>query len=71
MIDIPYDMTIKGVGGTSKIAPPPYIAAVLIFSPAGFFKKAVLIFNSVREVSSWQFSQQPECPERLLDLVIM
>ena len=71
MIDIPYDMMNKGVGGTPKITPPPYIAAVLIFSPAGFFKKAVLIFNSVREVSSWQFSQQSFRAFWLLDLVIM
>ena len=54
MIDIPYDMMNKGVGGTSKITPPPYIAAVLIFSPAGFFKKAAAVGDIYTDTDTGQ-----------------
>lgn len=57
MIDIPYDMMNKVVGGTSKIAPPPYIAAVLEKSAEGYFIFAdsgeILIIKQF-EVSVWK-----------------
>ena len=57
MIDIPYDMMNKGVGGTSKITPPPYIAAVLEKSAEGYFIFAdpgeILIIKQF-EVSVWK-----------------